>query len=338
MCLRTSALRRDDPAAPESLADNDNLGRETDPAARATAIADRFRSLSISLLAATCLTAAGLAFALKVRVDPKGTAVVLWAIAAMLLVSRMWWDRIGKHALADAAGTIGVVSLGAMSGGAIAMLGLRFGFPTADEMLLQADLALGIDGLQVATMVAGKRDLLLPILAPIYNFAVELCFASLVILSLMNDRVEAWRGALIFVGTLLTTCSVAAFIPATGLINWATPDVLAYLPSAFMSHFNEFYRGPDPVLRLQVIDGIVSFPSFHAIVGFLVLSMWRKRLATLIPAAIWLAVELLSTVAAGHYVVDLLGGLLVWAGWFALTCWIERRVELKGQGGERAFP
>jgi len=277
------------------------------------------------LLLASCLTAAGLAILFRVRVDPAGSSIVVWAIAAMLLASRIWWDRAGQHALADAAGTIGVVSLAAMSGGAIAMLELRFGFPKADAMLYQVDHLLGMDGIKIATVVAGQRDLLLPVLAPIYNFTVELCFASLVVLALMNDRVEAWRGAFIFTGTLMTVCAAAVFIPATGLINWAPPSVLTYLPSGFMKHFEEFYYGADPVLRLQVIDGVITFPSFHAVVGFLVFSLWRKRLATRIAAAVWLAVELLSTVTAGHYVIDLIGGLVVWGGWFALSRMIERR-------------
>ena len=277
------------------------------------------------LLLSSCLVAAVLALFFEVRVDPTGSSLVVWAVAALLLASRVWWNRLGQQNLADAAGTIGVVALAAMSGGAIAMLELRFGFPKADQMLHQLDSALIVDGTKIATMVAGQRDLLLPILAPIYNFTVELCFASLVILSLTKDGVEAWRGAFIFTGTLLTTCAVAAFIPATGLINWAPPSVLTFLPSAFMKHFEEFYYGADPVLRLQVIDGVITFPSFHAVVGFLVFSLWRKRLVTRIAAAIWLAVELLSTITGGHYVIDLIGGFLVWAAWFALSRVIERR-------------
>ena len=287
--------------------------------------ANRFRSLSMWLLLANCLIAAVLAVTFKVRVDPTGSAIVVWAIAAMLLASRIWWDRVGHHALADASGTIGVVSLAAMSGGAIAMLELRFGFPKADMMLHRVDRLLGIDGIKIATVVADHRDLLLPVLAPIYNLTVHLCFATLVALSLMKDRVEAWRGAFIFTGSLLTVCAVAVFIPATGLINWAPPSVLYYLPNGFMKHFEEFYYGVDPVLRLQVIDGVITFPSFHAVVGFLVFSMWRQRLATRIAAAIWLAVELLSTVTAGHYVIDLFGGLIVWGAWFMLSRKIEGR-------------
>ncbi|MBW0006304.1 MAG: phosphatase PAP2 family protein [Sphingomonas sp.] len=319
-----SALRTERPLEGEWYPDNDNQSAPR-PAVPIAVAANSFRSLSMWLLLSSCLTALILAMVFKVRVDPTGSSIVVWAVAAMLLASRIWWDRTGQQAIADAAGTIGVVSLGAMSGGAIAMLELRFGFPKADTMLHQADLALAVDGIRIAKMVAAHRDAFLPILAPIYNFTVEFCFASLVALSLMRDRVEAWRAAFIFTGSLLTVCAVAVFIPATGLINWAPPEVLTYLPNGFMPHFQEFYYGVDPVLRLQVIDGVITFPSFHAVVGCLVCSMWRKRLVTRVIVAAWLIVELLSTVTGGHYVIDLVGGFVVWAAWFGLSKIIEQR-------------
>jgi membrane-associated phospholipid phosphatase len=79
------------------------------------------------------------------------------------------------------------------------------------------------------------------------------------------------------------------------------------------------------MLRLHVIDGVISFPSFHAVSGFLVLAMWRTQLITRIAAAGWLALELVSTVCGGHYIVDLIGGFLVWSTWFILS----RRVEMR---------
>ena len=295
------------------------------------ATADRFRSLAMWLILASSVIAILLTVGFRVSVNPHGTFVIEWALAMLLLASRIWWDRSGHQRVADAAGTMAVVSLGGMACGAIAMLELRLHFPLVDGMLRRADLALGVSGVQIATMVAQQRNLLIPILAPVYDYTLEVFFGSLVLLSLMKDRVEAWRGAFIFVGTLLTTCVVAAFIPATGLINWAPPSVLTYLPTVFMSHFKEFYYGADPVLRLQVIDGVITFPSFHAVVGFLVFSMWRKRLATRVAAAVWLAVELLSTITGGHYFVDLIGGFVVWSGWFALSRLIERRAVALSQ-------
>ncbi len=166
-------------------------------------------------------------------------------------------------------------------------------------------------------------------MAAAYNCTIPIFFAGLIALSLLGDRVEAWRAAFCFVGTLLTTCIIAAFLPAKGLAVWAPQALLDTLPAqamrTFWPHFDEFYFGADPVLRLQAVDGVISFPSFHSVVGLLVLAMWRKRILTLIPAAAWLIVMLLATLpGGGHYVVDLLAGFAVWAAWFALSCRIER--------------
>ena len=66
---------------------------------------------------------------------------------------------------------------------------------------------------------------------------------------------------------------IAIFMPAKGLAVWATPELFSRLPEramrSFWPRFDDFYFGFDPVLRVQVIDGVISFPSFHAIVGFL---------------------------------------------------------------------
>jgi hypothetical protein len=319
-------LRRERPAPADWLPDNDNRSAQQLVSPVPTA-ADLFRRLSMWLLLASSLIAAALAVTFQVRVNPHGASPIAWAVAAMLLASRIWWERHDQQIVADASGTMGVFALAAMSCGAIAMLELRLGFPKADGMLHRLDLALPVDGMQIAVMVAHQRDWLIPVLAPVYDYTLQLFFGSLVLLSLMKDRIECWRAAFIFAGTLLTTCTIAAFIPATGLVNWAPSSVLTYLPTAFLSHFKQFYYGADPVLRLQVIDGVITFPSFHAVVGFLVFSMWRKRPATRAAAAVWLAVELLSTVAGGHYVIDLIGGFFVWGGWFALSRLIERRAD-----------
>lgn len=336
----TNALRAPAPSgADEDLPENDNWQATTPPPSATDVAADRFRRLTVWLLLTSIVAAIALTVGLRVSVNPRDTFMIDWVLAGLLLASRIWWGRIGHQRLADAAGTVAVASLGAMACGAIAMLELRLRFPIVDPILHRADLALGVDAVQIATTVAAHRNLLLPTLATVYENTLQLYFGSLILLSLTRDRVEAWRGAFIFVGTLLTTCAVAAFIPATGLINWAPPSVLEFLPRAFMTHFKEFYYGAHPVLRLQVIDGVITFPSFHAVVGFLVFSMWRKRMVTRIAAAAWLAVELLSTVAAGHYVVDLIGGFAVWAAWFALSLKIEKsRVPRLAIIGHRLSP
>lgn len=252
-------------------------------------------------------------------------------IAALLWASRKWWGRSGHVRMADACGTVAIVALGGMSCGAIAMLELRLGFPLADGMLKSVDHALGIDGITVVEWLLRLGHWVFWAMAPAYNFTIPVFFAGLVLLSWLGDRVEAWRAAFCFVGTLLTTCLIAMFTPAKGLGMWAPGTLLAQLPDeamrTFWHHFDEFYFGADPVLRMQVVDGVISFPSFHAVVGFLVLAMWRKHIATLVAAGLWLAFMLLGTFpGGGHYFIDLVAGFAVWAAWFAYSRRIERQI------------
>jgi membrane-associated phospholipid phosphatase len=264
----------------------------------------------------------------RVRIDPRGTFLLDWLLAALLLASRIWWDRTGHRRIADACGTVALVSLGGMACGAIAMLELRLGFPLADAALLRLDHTIGVDGIGIVQALVRMGHWVFWIMAPAYNFAIPIFFAGLVILSWIGDRMEAWRAAFCFVGTLFTTCLIAAVAPAKGLGVWAPPALLDQLPDqamrTFWPNFDNFYSGGDPVLRMHVIDGVISFPSFHSVVGFLVLAMWRKKTATLVAAGLWLAVMMVATLpGGGHYVVDLIAGFAVWAAWFG----ISRRVE-----------
>jgi membrane-associated phospholipid phosphatase len=291
---------------------------------------DRFRRLTIWLILTSTFIAIGMIAVLRIRVDPQGASILECLIAALLLASRLWWNKAGHVRMADACGTVAVVALGGMSCGAIAMVGLREGFPLADETLRSVDHALGVDGIAVVETLFRQGEWIFWIMAPAYNFTIPIFFGGLVLLAWLGDRVEAWRAAFCFVGTLLITCLIAVFVPAKGIGVWAPQALLQHLPPqamrSFWQHFDEFYFGADPVLRMQVVDGVVSFPSFHSVVGFLVLAMWRKRLPTFIAAAVWLAFMLLGTFpGGGHYFVDLVAGFLVWAAWFALSRWLETR-------------
>ena len=320
--LSANALQ---PEAP--LDEND----PSDASGLADLIADRFRRLSIWLLLASALIAVALTLVLQVHVDPRGTSILECLIAALLLASRIWWNRTDHVRMADACGTVAVVALGGMACGAIAMLELRQGFPLADSMLHSADHALGIDGIAIVETLLRWGHWIFWIMAPAYNFTIPILFGSLLLLSWLGDRVEAWRATFCFVGTLLTTCLIAMFTPAKGLGMWAPPQLVAQLPDqamrSFWAHFDEFYFGAHPVLRMQVVDGVISFPSFHCVVGFLVLAMWRKNVVTLLAAAVWLGFMLLGTFpGGGHYFVDLLAGFAVWAAWFTGSRVLERHV------------
>ena len=325
------ALQRDS-SAEFSLAGNDKVEVEPAPTAPGSTLPDRFRTLSMWLLLASAVLAIALAAGTGVRVDFRGTSFLGLTIASLLLASRIWWDRHAYHRTADALGAVCTACIGGMTGGAIAMLELRLHFPIADAMLQSWDHALGVDGIGIVEALLRQGHWIFFIMAPVYNYTMLVFFAGLIALALMGDRVEAWRSALCFVGTLLTTCIIAAFAPAKGLAVWASGSLLAQLPPQamrnFWPHFDEFYSGADPVLRLQVIDGVISFPSFHTVVGLLIFAMWRKNIYARPIAALYLLVMLLAIFpGGGHYFVDMLGGFIVWAAWFAISLRIERRLN-----------
>jgi hypothetical protein len=308
----------------------DNLPIEC-AAARTADVAHTFRAFTLWLIVAAATSSLLLTIALNVRVQPTGTELIDCALAMLLLLSRIYWRRSGHERLADASGAVAVAALGGLACGAFAMVELRLHFPIADPVLRSSDLALGIDGLAITEWLVQRGQWLFALMGPAYNYTIPLFFGGLMVLSFLGERVEAWRAALCFVGTLFTTCVIAIFVPAKGLGVWASQAFFDRLPPeamrGFWPHFDEFYYGADPVLRLQVVNGVISFPSFHAIVGFVVLAMWRKHPATLIPAAAWLFFMLLGTLpGGGHYVVDLIGGFVVWASWFALSRRIERKL------------
>jgi hypothetical protein len=324
-------LRIERSGSSEIPPDNDNSQLQCPVASSHAAVADRFRRLSIWLVLASCVIAIALDLALNVRFDPQGTSIVEWLIAALLLASRIWWDRTDHHRIADACGTVAVVSLAGMSCGAIAMLELRLGFPLADSTLYDFDHSLGVDGIAIVETLLRQGHWIFWVLAPAYNLTIPIFFAGTVILVFLRARDEAWRATFCFAGTLLTTCLIAMLVPAKGLGVWAPAALLAELPDqamrTFWPHFDSFYFGSDPVLRLQVIDGVISFPSFHAVMGFLTFAMWRKYILGLLAAGTWLGLMLVATFpGGGHYFVDLLGGFAVWVAWFGWSRRIERRV------------
>jgi hypothetical protein len=287
---------------------------------------DRYRKATAGLTVSTILIAISVAMVSGVLIDSAGIALVAWLSAALLVVACMW--RSNHTRIADFLGTIGLIWSAAVGCGVIAMLSLRFQLPMADGLLFSLDHTLGFDGVAIAAWLVDQGQWIFSIMAPAYALTIPLMVISMTALALGGRRVEAWRAAFSFVGSLVTICLIAISTPAKGLGVWAPPQLLKHLPDGamryFWANFDRFYAGTKPVLSLATIDGVISFPSLHAAMGFTTVAMWRKNWLCLAMALSWLTFMLLATFPyGGHYVVDVLAGIAVAAGWFALS----RRIE-----------
>jgi len=149
------------------------------------------------------------------------------------------------------------VWLGGISSCVVAVAGLRLGMRTSDASLLALDRAIGVDGARVLTWTRHQPDWFVHLLATSYAATVPFAFLSLILLSLVGDRIEVWRAVLCFVGTVLTTCLIAAIVPALGMSAWISPELLDRLstgaPRHFwprFQHFHRFHDGTAVVLGL----------------------------------------------------------------------------------------
>jgi membrane-associated phospholipid phosphatase len=322
-----------EPACEPSLAARPSdvrAGARRFPADPGDRLIDRYRVLSLLLVFTMIVIAALLVLGSGVAADSSGTGLAAQLLAAALLASAVCRANPRLSRMADCCGTLGLAWLAGLAGGMMSLAGLRFHLPLADRSLLQLDQALGVDTPRLVEWLLSQTAWPATITMS-YNYTVPVICLSLVAQSLAGRRVEAWRAALCFIGALLTVCVISILTPAKGLGMWLSTDVLAQLPNGaaryFWPSFDQFYSpNADPILTLAAIDGVVSFPSFHTVMGLITVALWRHSPVAFGLATAWFVQMMIGTLPlGGHYFVDLLGGAAVWAGWFALSRRLERK-------------
>ena len=107
-------------------------------------------------------------------------------------------------------------------------------------------------------------------------------------------------------------CAISGVLPALGyegVIGAPHIDVL-----------REIRAGAWTTLDINKVDGIVTFPSFHSALGVLFLyGTWRIRWAFWILLPLNLVLIISTPTVGGHYLVDVIAGILVAALAIALT-------------------
>jgi hypothetical protein len=291
---------------------------------------EALRNASLWLVATSIATAAVMVFALRVPVDPVGTDILAWIVGMALITSKVLSSRFPR--IADGVGALAQAWIGGLASCVVAVLGLRLHMPLRDGSLLALDRVIGFDGAAVLAWSLQQPHWLTSVLSVSYSATVPFVCLSTLLISLIGDRVETWRAAMCFVGSVLTTCLISMVIPAKGMSAWISPELLARLPAQpvrdfwpSFEHFSDFYDGVSPTLRLDSLGAAATFPSFHTIMGLIVVTMWRKRLLMFVPVCSWLFLMLASTLPfGGHYLIDLIGGAAIWGIWFAISQRIER--------------
>jgi hypothetical protein len=177
--------------------------------------------------------------------------------------------------------------------------------PLYDQQLAAIDRALGFDWGACLALVNGH---------PAVKTVLWACYSSLFSQIILSVAWFTWIGwpqrnaellANASLALLLTTaifCLFPAFGPGVGVPGFEL---------AYVDDLTGLRNGTLPSLDVMLLKGVITFPSFHAVLA--VLFVWSHRgSVSLVPAAALNTVMLLAIPReGGHYLIDIFGGLAV---------------------------
>ncbi len=197
------------------------------------------------------------------------------------------------------------------------------GGPLYDNGLAAADAALGLDWLAWYDFIAGH---------PVLQRLLTLAYSSLlpqILLSVFWFSLVGWEHRNV---ELLTNAMLAVLL--TTLLFHLFP---ALGPGIAMASFREAYvdelvslrGGSLPLVNVMHLKGVIAFPSYHAVLAVL-FTYAHRRSWPFIPLAAVNGLMLLSIPSeGGHYLVDVLAGVVVAALTILATSALMQRRKLR---------
>jgi membrane-associated phospholipid phosphatase len=255
---------------------------------------------AVIVLDVVWLLAAGL------RIESRSLAIELAAVAFLLAIAQAY-GRTDRSARLSRLGEscAQLVTFG-VALEVLSYLVTRTAAPLVDAWLVRADRAMSFDWLAwTATAHADPRVAWLLVSA--YNALLPQLVVAAMVLAL-------WRSATPLMLRLgasgLITVALSGFLPAVGML----PD------APHVPHFLALRADQLRTIDLTQLQGLISFPSYHAALAVLVgHALWEVPVVRYAALALN-AVMLVATVSVGgHYLVDVLAGCAVAIGTIALV-------------------
>lgn len=280
----------------------------------------RLRNASMATAMITVLCAWGLAPLLSLRWELTGVALVAGLILPWFALSFAMRRRPGLAALGECCSLFATLVVTILGGGLIAVMSTRSPAPLGDATLLRADWALGLSARDFVMTVAAGPDWVIEGLRRAYVATTVLTLATLLLLPLIGHKQAAMKFMLLFQLTVLTASFAAFLAPAYGVYSTIDPATVSRLPGHAGRYFwpalMAIRSAKDPVLSINSINAVVSFPSFHTVMALLFAQAWyRVRFVNLGMVALSGIIIVSTLPMGGHYFIDVIAGLILWWGW-----------------------
>jgi membrane-associated phospholipid phosphatase len=186
-----------------------------------------------------------------------------------------------------------------------------------DDNLARVDAALGFNWLSFLAAANSEPWLGTMLVAAYHSLGVQLPALGLILVTLRREeRLLEFIG--LFAFTFLLTAMGMALVPAAGAYAYFNPRpelFESFTRHAGMWHYAELMKlrsGEPFVFLADNVRGMVTFPSFHTVLGIIIAYALRGFRWLFAPVAILNAVMIVSTLPeGGHHLVDVLAGIAI---------------------------
>lgn len=269
--------------------------------------------LILSLLA---LDLAWLPFT-QVTIVPFSLALPLGAGAALFGVARYYERLRNEPKFADALDCISQIVTFSAAGALFSYLVVTPGFPMQDALFHALDMALGLDWLAYLRWL-DHHAWLSPWLSLSYQSFLFQVIIVIAVLSFSGRGLAARTMILSMMIAAVVIIAISGLLPARStfaFLNLSPADYPNLRPAAAFIHLRDLmalHGGEALHVDLRQAHGIITFPSYHAALGLLLLiggwhHVWLRWPTFLVNLAMIVA----TPVDGGHYFVDVIAGLVI---------------------------
>lgn len=247
---------------------------------------------------------------------------------ALAFAARLYRVRRNEPRLADVLDVVGQMVAFMSAGALLSYLAASLAFPEQDALFHALDRRLGLDWLAYLNFVNAR-----PALGLAFSIAYSSFIPQVVIVLValgFSGRGDAARVMLLAMMISGLVCiAISAFMPALAMfvhLGLTPADYPNLAPAASFVHVADIaaLRSGAPVtIDLSKAEGIITFPSYHAALGLLLLLAalahpWLRWPFLLLNLTMIAA----TPIDGGHYFVDVVAGLLIAAAAHGLALWL----------------
>lgn len=195
-------------------------------------------------------------------------------------------------------------------------------FPLIDRYLAAADAAIGFDWPSLFMWVRA-HPAVDRVLALAYNSGVVQIIVLVMLLPALERHERLREFVWLIVLTMLIILPLSWVFPAESA--WAYFRATGLTNAYHMADFTALRSGQMPEITLARVNGLVTFPSFHAAFG-LIMIYASRGIRVLFPVSLGLNTLLIASTptSGGHYLVDVLAGLALVPVAIAIIRWRQR--------------